>query len=223
MKTGISLMFLFCIRTAFTQTLPPPPHPMYLRDVFSTPFEPKPYAGIQGSPFLEDKWIMAKLKATGRNELIDSISIKLNIYENKIHFLNNKGEEMQVALRIEEIKIIDSSSVWLNKTFLSDFDQESGFFEVIADGGKLKLLKKYRMFLWETKPLGSEPQRKLEPMDDLFFLFNARLFKASKACLSIEDAFRNNEKVIDYIQANDLRCNKEEDMRKLVTFYALLK
>ena len=60
-------------------------------------------------------------------------------------------------------------------------------------------------------------------MDDLFFLFNARLFKASKACLSIEDAFRNNEKVIDYIQANDLRCNKEEDMRKLVTFYALLK
>jgi hypothetical protein len=94
---------------------------------------------------------------------------------------------------------------------------------VIADGGKLKLLKRYRLFLWETKPLGSEPQRKLEPMDDLFFLFNARLFKASKACLSIEDVFRNNEKVIDYIQANNLRCNKEEDMRKLVTFYASLK
>jgi hypothetical protein len=231
MKAGMSLMFLFCIHSAFTQT---PAYsnvsvpvqrrgPMYLRDVFSTPFESKPYAGIQGSPFLEDKWAMAKLKATGRNELIDSISIKLNIYDNKIHFLNNKGEEMQVALRIEEIKIIDSSSVWMNKIFLSDFDQESGFFEVIADGGKLKLLKRQRMFLWETKPLGSEPQRKLEPMDDLFFLINARLFKASKACLSIKDAFGNNEKIIDYIQANNLRCNKEEDMRKLVTFYASLK
>src|SRR6266487_1918219 len=132
MKAGMSLMFLFCIHTAFTQTptysnvsVPAPPRaPMYLRDVFSTPFEPKPYAGIQGSPFLEDKWTIAKLKVTGNNnELIDSISIKLNIYDNKIHFLNNKGEEMQVALRIEEIKIIDSSSAWVNKTFLSNFDQ----------------------------------------------------------------------------------------------------
>jgi len=231
MKTGIGLLFILCIYTSFAQTpssgtvivRAQAPPPVYLRDVFSTPFESKPYAGIQGSPYIGDGWLLAQLKVEGNNERIDSILIKLNIYSNKIHFRNENGEEMQTTLRVEEIKIIDSSSTLLNTTFLSSFEQDAAFFEVLADGGKLKLLRKHRVDIWETKPLGSEVQRRFEPRSELFFSSDRILFHASKNCSTIRDAFRNNEKMFSYISANNIRCNKEEDMRKLIAYYTTLK
>jgi len=230
MRAVFSFMFLFCISSAFSQAptnvsvapMKPPP-PIYLRDVFSTHIDPKPYTGVEGSPFVTDQWLLATIKAEGRKELIDSIPIKINVYSNAVHFINENGEEVQMDLRIERIKIIDGSSALNNTVFLSNFSQERGFFLVIVDGGKLKLLKKLRMFIWETQPLGLEVQRRFEIQDDLFFSSGEMLYKPSKSCEAIRDAFDNDQKIFDYISANKLQCNKEADMKKLVTFSASLK
>jgi hypothetical protein len=230
MKAAITLLLLFSFSCTFAQApnsnvaVPQQQRsPMFLRDVFSSPFEPKPYAGIQGSPYIEDRWILARIKFDDTRRIIDSLLIKINVYDSKIHFRNENGEEMQMTLRVEEIKIIDSSSTMMNKVFLSGLDQQAGFFEILAEGGKLKLLKKYKAFVWETKPLGSEPQRKFEMENELFLSRDKIFYRTSKNCLSIRDAVGNNDKVLDYISTNNIHCNKEEDMRKLVTFYAALK
>jgi hypothetical protein len=232
MRVGISLLFTLYVYTVFAQTpsnnnvvrvQAQAPPPIFLRDVFSTPFEPKPYAGIQGSPYIGDGWMLAQIKLQDSRRIIDSLPIKINVYQNKIHFRNENGEEMQMSLRAEEIKIIDSSSTMMNTVFLSGFDQETGFFEVLTDGGKLKLLKKYTAFIWETKPLGSEVLRNFEMQGDLFLSRDKILYKASKSCSSIRDAFGNDERVSSYISANNIRCNKEEDMMKLVVFFASLQ
>ena len=222
MKAVIGILFFFCCFSAFSQTIRPGP-PTYLRDVFRTRIDPKPYAQIKGSPFVDDNWLLARIKAEGRNELIDSLPIKINVYTNGVHFIDENGEEMQIGLRIEEITIIDSSSP-LNKTvFLSNFEQEKGFFKVIADGGPPKLLKKLRIFIWEVQPLGLEVQRTFEVQDDLYLSFGSQLFKPTKSCIAIRNAFGNNEKVFDFISANKLYCNKEEDIRKILNYYSTLK
>lgn len=229
MKAGITLLFVFCTCNTVAQqpyntvvvnrVIPPP---TYLRDVFSTPLQSKPHAGIQGSCFLEDKWTLARLKAVGRNEMIDSFHMKLNVYDNKIHFME-KGVEMETTLRVEEIKIIDTGSKYFDKVFLSSFDEEKGFFEVAAEAGKLKMLKRHRVYLWETRPLGMEPQKRFEPGEELYFSSGHILYKANKSCLVLKDAFGGRKEVFDYISANKIRCNKEEDMSKLIAFIASLK
>ena len=229
MKGAISLLFFLYANIAFAQnpvsvSVPAISRPpTYLRDIFSTPFESKPYAGVQGSPFLEDSWQLAQIKVAGRKEVIDSLPIKLNVYDNRIHFKNEAGEEMQMTMQVEGIKIIDTNSAWRNAIFLTGFDQEKGFFEVVENGGKFNMLKKYSVAIQETKPLGSEPLRKFEPLEELFFSSGRILYKSNKSCLFVRDAFENNEKIFDYISANDIRCNKEKDMRKLVRFVASLK
>lgn len=231
MKGVFGVVFTFCFYNVLAQSpsgnvsvLPAsPPPPTYLREVFSTHIDPKPYKGIEGSPFLDDKWLLARIKVEGRTQTYDSISIKLNVYTNAIHFVNADGEEMQMAIKVEAVKIIDSGSAWNNTVFLSNFAQGPGFYQVLEDGDKLKLLKKLWVFIWETQPLNSEKQRKFEIQGDLFLSSGAILYKSSKACSTIRDAFGKNDKLLDYISQNNLRCNKEEDMRQIVKFYASLK
>src|SRR5688572_4236028 len=105
MKVVFSFVFIFFISSAFSQTptnvsvapMKPPP-PTYLRDVFSTHIDSKPYAGIEGTPFVSDKWLLASIKTVGRKELIDSIPIKINVHSNAVHFINENGEEVQMDL-----------------------------------------------------------------------------------------------------------------------------
>ncbi len=232
MKGAFGMVFTFCFCSVLAQNpfgnlpnnqLSPPP-PTHLRDVFSTPIDPKPFKGIDGSPFLDDKWLLARIKVVGSAQTYDSISIRLNIYTNAIHFVNADGEEMQMAMNVEAVKIIDSGSAWNNTVFLCNLDQGgAGFYQVLEDGGKLKLLKKLWVFIWEVQPLNSEKQRKFEIQGDLYLLSGAILYKSSKACSAIRDAFGQNDKLLDYISQNNLRCNKEEDMRQIVKFYASLK
>lgn len=224
MKGVFGIVFTFCFYSALAQspgTRPPPP--TFLREVFTTHVDPKPTRGIEGTPFLDDNWLLARIKVPGRAQTYDSISIKLNIYTNSIHFVNTEGEEMQMAIKVEAVKIIDPGSAWNNTVFLSNFDQEPGFFQVLEDGGKLKLLKKLWVFIWETQPLNSEKIRRFEINGDLFLSSGTKLYKSGKLCSAIRDAFDQNDKLLDYISQNNLRCNKEEDMRKMVKFYASLK
>ena len=231
MRLGITLMFVFSLCISYAQnasynTVVPTraflPPPTYIRDVFSSPYETKAHADVKGSPFLEDKWTLARLKVEGRKQLIDSFHLKLNVYDNKIHFMDEKGVEMETTIRVEEIRIIDNSSAWLDKIFRSGFDKEKGFFEVVADGGKLTLLKRHRAYISESKPLGMEPQKKFEPTTELFFSSGYSLYKASKNCTFIKEIFGNDKRILDFISENNIRCNKEEDMKKLVTFVASL-
>jgi hypothetical protein len=226
MKGVFGIVFTFCFYSVLAQSPPPSVAitayanrpPTFLREVFSTHVDPKPMKGIDGSPFLDDNWLLAKIKVAGRTETYDSIPIKLNIYTNAIHFMND-GEEMQMAVNVEAVKIIDSGSVWNNTVFLSNFDQGPGFYQVLEDGGKLKLLKKLWVFVWEVQPLNSEKLRKFEIQGDLFLSSGSTLYKSSKACSAIRDAFGQNEKLLDYISQNNLHCSKEEDLRQIVRFY----
>jgi hypothetical protein len=218
MRVGITLLLVFSQYISSAQR-----PPMYLKDVFSTPYQTKPRAGIQGSPFLEDKWTLAQVKVEGSKQVIDSFHLKLNVYDNRIHFMSEKGIEMEATIRAEEIKIIDAASGYLDKIFLSSFDQEKGFFEVVAEGGKLKLLKRHRVFIAESKPLGMEPQKKFEPTIELFFSSGSVLYKANKSCTFVKEIFGTDKRVLDFISENNIRCNKEEDMKKLVAFVESLQ
>lgn len=211
MKGVFGILLTFCFCGVFAQNpfsdvpknpLSPPP-PTHLRDVFSTPIDPKPFKGIDGSPFLEDKWLLARIKAVGSAQTYDSIPIKLNIYSNTIYFVKD-GEEMQMAMKVEAVKIIDSGSVWNNTVFLCNFDQEPGFYQVVEDGGKLKLLKKLWALIWESQPLNSEKLRRFEIQGDLFLSSGTKLYKSTKACSAIRDAFGQNDKLLDYISQNNL-------------------
>ena len=194
--------------------------PVYLRDVFSTPLQPKSYPGFDGSPFLYDNWLLAKLKFAD-DRVVDSIYIKLNAYENKVHFKDENGEEMQVSVKINEITITDNNPKWHNLVFRSGYEGDiNAFFQVLTDGRKLQLLKKIMVIKWESTAIGEEGKKTFQLDQELFFSANEILFRQNKKCSSLTDVFKaNKEDILRFVSANNIRCDKEDDMKKLADYF----
>lgn len=198
----------------------PTNRPIYLREIFSSPFEPKQRAGIDGSPFLFDQWLLARIQLPD-DRIADSIFIRLNAYSNKVHFKNENGEEMQASIPIKEITIIDNNPLWHNTVFRTGYTGDfKAFFQVLADGKKMQLLKKMVIIMWETKVLGGEDKKTFQPDQELFFSANGSLYKQNKKCSALTEIFgTNTEEILRFINTNDIKCNREDDMRKLVDYF----
>ena len=193
---------------------------MYLREAFSQPFQPQKHAGITGSPFIFDQWLLASVKM-GDDRVDDSIYIRLNAYENKLHFQDEKGEEMQSSVAIKQVTITDNNPSWHGVVFRSGFKGGgNAFFQVLEDGKNMQLLKKWMVNKWETKALGEEDKRSFQLEDEIYFGGYGNVYKQSKKCSSLAEAFeKKQEEIVRFVTTNDIKCNKEEDMRKLVRYF----
>jgi len=196
---------------------------VFLRDLFPTAVQPKSRAGIDGSPFIYDSWLLAKIQlADGR--YFDSVYIKLNGYENKVHFKDDNGEEMVTSVRVEQITITDQNPLWQGVVFRTGYEGEgAAFFQVLADGKKIQLLKKVFITKWETKALGEEEKRTLQLDQELYFSADNKLYKSNKKCSVLTEIFADKkDAMLQFVSANELRCNKEEDMKKTVDYFNAL-
>ena len=194
--------------------------PMYLREVFSQPFQSQKHAGINGSPFIYDKWLLASVQMID-DRVADSMYIRLNAYENKLHFIDENGEEMQATIAIKEIRITDNNPAWQGVVFRTGYKGGgNAFFRVLEDGKKMQLLKKYTVNKWETKALGEEDKKSFQLDEELFFGGYGNVYKQNKKCNSLSEAFeKKQDEILRYVSANDIKCNNEADMRKLVIYF----
>jgi len=193
---------------------------IYLRDVFSQPFQSQKHAGITGSPFIFDTWLLASVKM-GDDRVDDSVYIRINAYENKLHFKDENGEEMQSSVAIKEITITDKNPTWHGAVFRSGYKGGgNAFFQVLEDGKNMQLLKKWMVNKWETKALGEEDKKSFQLEDEIYFGGYGNVYKQNKKCSMLAEAFeKKQEEILRYAATNDIRCNKEEDMRKLVRYF----
>lgn len=177
------------------------------------------YAGVEGSPFLADNWSYARIMlADGRK--FDSILLKLNLYENKIHFKDENGRERMIAIQVKQIEITDVLSKWNNAVFVSGYGENANtFYQALTDGKKAGLLKKMNAIIKETKVFNAPVQKSFELQERFFIYAGGTLYQESKNCSSLMSAFKNDSKVTKFISSNDIKCNKEKDLTKLVEYY----
>lgn len=178
------------------------------------------YEGVDGSPFLSEKWLYARIKLED-NRVFDSVSLKLNLFENKVYFKDGENRQRQVGLRVVQIEIRDESSEWNNAIFLSGFGtNKNAYYRVLGDGKKIGYLKELVIIQKEYKVLHAATQKKFEFYDGKLFLYaQGILYDVSKDCASFMSAFGNDSKVANYMSSNGLKCHKEKDLMKLVEYY----
>lgn len=197
--------------------------PIYLQEVFRNPIKPHSYAEINGSPFLQDNWLMSTIELTD-DRVFDSIYVKLNAYENKVHFMDDNGDEMQTSVRVKQITITDMTSSWQGAIFRTGYGgNERQFYQVLQDGKTMQLLKKIFVTVWSTKAVGEMDKKTFQLEQEIVFAISNEIFKQNKSCNILAEVIEKNEdKVREFVSSNALKCNKEEDMKKLVIFYNTL-
>ena len=70
--------------------------------VSSKNFNPEKYAGIRGTPFLQEKWIHGAV--TTNLGIYNDLELKIDLYDN-ILFYNNGGEPFELIDKIVEVKL----------------------------------------------------------------------------------------------------------------------
>ncbi|HUM98492.1 MAG TPA: hypothetical protein PK275_11600 [Chitinophagaceae bacterium] len=198
---------------------PPPSGPTFLRDVFrNRDVSEKPQGNVDGSVYLEKDWMYGRIKAAGRPQTYDSVKIKLNIQTGAVHFLDENNEDMTTTLNVEAVMIIDQSSTFYNTIFLCNLDHIPGFYQLLEDAGNLKLVKSLKIFEWSSQPVNAEKTKHIEVEGEAHLLYNDKLVKSSKKCSEVKGLFLNNKNLLQFISENNLRCNQENDLRRIVRF-----
>lgn len=201
---------------AFT---PPPSGPTFLRDVFrNREVAEKPQGNVEGSIFLEDSWMYGRIKAAGRAQTYDSVKIKLNIKTGAVHFLNENNEDMTTTLNVEAVMIIDETSKYNNTIFLCNLNHIRGFYQILEDAGDLKLVKQLKIFEWYTQPVNAEKTKHIDIEGDPFLLYKDKLLSGTKKCEDLKEAFIDNQHLIQFIKTNNLKCNQQNDLWRIVRF-----
>lgn len=193
----------------------------YLRDDKSADlFKASIYEGVEESPFLSDNWAYARIKLSD-NRVFDSVRIKLNLFENKVHFIDNNKKERMIGIAVKELEIRDQSSPFNNTIFVSGYGKEPEvFYQVISDGKKIGYIKEMKKIIKEYKVFNAPVQKKFELQSEKLCLYSkGTLYEENKNCSSLLSAFGNDSKILSYISSNGLKCNKEKDLKKLVEYY----
>jgi hypothetical protein len=192
---------------------------MFLRSYFSTPFETKnKYSGIEGSPFVDDNWVLARLYIDSV-QYFDSIKIRINAFENEVHYLDENDEEFQATSTFREILIIDKDSKSYGTVFRSGlYEDPNIYFQVLADGKKVQLLLKTKIEKWVTKAMFEESKTIFQQEKEIFFSVHNNLIKQNKSCTVLNEITGNDGDVLKFINDNMLKCNKEADMKRLAEF-----
>ena len=95
-KIIICILLCFAIQNVQAQLL-------QLQDpVSSKNFNPEKYAGIRGTPFLQEKWVHGSV--TTNLGVYNDLELKIDLYDN-ILFFNNGGEPFELIDKIVEVKL----------------------------------------------------------------------------------------------------------------------
>ena len=228
----LSLIFLLLTGISKAQNSATPDAPitpasaeMFVDEYANRPTEsrivPVEFFNIDGSPFVTEEWVKATVIVDSAHSY-QNVMIRLNVYDNKIHFKDFEGKERMLTTKVSEIKITDPNSPYNNSIFLTGFSpNKNEFYRVLVDGPKVRLLEKYSARKTDIKVFNGEPKTQFDVDKDVYFYSVSvkNMYKGTKKIAEILDVFGNDKKVTEYVYLNGLRGNKKEDAIKIATYY----
>ena len=187
---------------------------------------PAGVAGVQGTPYLFEKFGQGKVFFVNGMESVDS-NLNYSLVDHKLYYTQKKGLYV-VNQQAKEFTLysVDKEKNKISKQFMClfpsvDDNTPATFYEVLGIGDHLQLLKYTSKRIKESAVYGGAPLKEYV-MDDLFYIYD----KAAKKMLamgsalslkSIKKTLPNYATQIDaYLNANKLNLKKEEDMIQLL-------
>ena len=187
---------------------------------------PAGVAGVQGTPYLFEKFGQGKVVFVNGMESVDS-NLNYSLVDHKLYYTQKKGLYV-VNQQAKEFTLysVDKEKNKISKQFMClfpsvDDNTPATFYEVLGIGDHLQLLKYTSKRIKESAVYGGAPLKEYV-MDDLFYIYD----KAAKKMLamgsalslkSIKKTLPNYATQMDaYLNANKLNLKKEEDMIQLL-------
>ncbi len=182
-------------------------------DIFTKHLNKAAKEEILGSPFLFPSWKNAGyIYAEGNLHTLKNLNY--NILSDEIGTLVGKD-----SVLVFNKAIIDSFSV--KKVMFKKYNEL--FYQVMYDGSKITLLKKYEINIVEGmfNPIdGTKKKSRFKTIDDYYIKNSNNIVKFTPSKRSILSIFKEDEiRVKKFIKQNKLSFKKEIDLIKIFEYY----
>jgi hypothetical protein len=113
---------------------------------------------VEGTPYFRDEWYEGVV-VLADNQEFRNLQVKLDIFDNELHYKDEKGSERIATMPVKEVVLTDTNGVnyrFINARFLppTEARPRDGWYQWLHSG-KVQLYKYYTKQVSESKPYGS--------------------------------------------------------------------
>ena len=197
--------------------------PSFFNVIGGQPFVSAKFARlVEGTPYFRDEWMKGNVILNGGVQY-PGIYFKLDLFDNEVHYRDQKGNDMIATSRIQKVLLFDSVSQqvfnFINGEFIQSNHRVRGWYEVLSQG-KVWLFKKYNKQLQESKPYGSATiEQSIFTSNSYYVLYNGTCteIKKMKDLPGILDD--KKDKIAQYIKTNNLSGKTDADFENVINYY----
>ncbi len=180
---------------------------------------------VEGTPFYQDEYCLATIKLR-KGKSYHNIRVKLNLFTNRVIYEDNDGKEMEATTPIDRIEFMHCTDASKNKILVSGYPPVDELNEeqyyVLVDSGKATLLKYIQVLYRDTKFYGKANTTRVFEQKESYYIYvpgkgMQKLTKDNDAVIAALPAKKNE--VARYITSNNLKCRREEDLKKVFAWY----
>jgi hypothetical protein len=181
---------------------------------------------VEGSPYFKDDWM--KGVATADSFRTFSGTLKLDLLDNQIHFLDKNGNEMVTNTRLQKLVLIDTNTrstfTFIHSSGMNAPDAKTGWYQVLGEAPAATLYKKELKILQEMKPYNSATVEQYIRTSNHYFILAAGKFTGVKKIKDLADIFPDKKTEISkYISENKLNGKSDNDFINVMAYYKSLQ
>jgi len=181
---------------------------------------------VDGSPYFSDEWMkgVAMMDSIGRF----AGTVKLDLIENKVHYLDANGNEMVATTRLRQLVLIDTikqtSFNFIHSSAIKTADIKNGWYQVLMESPTADLMKQYIKTVQEIKPYNSATVEQYIRTSEVYYVFHDQKFTPVKKIKEMADIFADKkQEVLKYISDNKLNGKSDKDFINVMSFYKSLQ
>lgn len=177
---------------------------------------------VEGTPYFKDEWMKGNVVLNGGVQY-PGVYLKLDLFDNEVHYMDQKGNDMIATSRVQRVLLLDSVSQQLfnfvNGEFIQSDNHVRGWYEVLSQG-KVWLFKKYNKQLRESKPYGSATiEQSIITLNSYCVLYNGTFTELKKMKELPGILADKKDQVAQYIKTNNLSGKTDADFENVINYY----
>ena len=227
MNKYLFIFFFSCVTLPiFAQTIPGNAIPSVQFADANGRLLPASGAGIQGTPYVFEKFGMGKVIFVNGMESVDS-NLNYSYFDHKLYYTQKNGlYVVNQQAKSFVLNSVDKDNNKVSKQFMCLFpsvenNTPATFYEVLGNGDQFQFLKYTHKRIKETVVYGGAPVKEYV-MDDLYYIYDKTdkkmlVLGSGHSLKALKKVLPNYTSQIDaLINNNKLNLKKEDDMIQLL-------
>jgi len=130
---------------------------------------------VEGTPYFREEWLKGSVILSG-GRVYNNLSLKLDLYDNEVHYLDDKGVEYVASTPIKQVAITDRNieHVFLHSSVLpanNFYSKPTWYLRLSQD--TVSLYKYFNKQVSESKPYGqATAEQQIRTQDKYWVLYN---------------------------------------------------